>query len=125
MNSTKKAKEIIQHEVATLEPRFDITRQDKTTRMYFSPKEGRTSKIAIGDREGTHKPSKIDNDNHVNMEEPGTISQHVLICIGLNLNGIAEDRIMADLQRTIEEQARTRANHHCKKNKKERAGTGR
>ena len=121
MNSTKKAKEIIQHEVATLEPRFDITRQDKTTQTYFSPKEGRTSKIAIGDREGTHKSSKIDNDN---LEEPGTISQHVLICIGLNLNGTAED-LMADLQRTVEEQARTRANHHCKKNKKERAGTGR
>ena len=91
MNSTKKAKEIIQYEVATLEPRFDITRQDKTTRTYFSPKEGRTSKIAIGDREGTHKPSKIDNDNHVNMEEPSTISQHVRICIGLNLNGTTED----------------------------------
>jgi len=91
MNSTKKTKEIIQHEVATLEPRFDITRQDKTTRTYFSPNEGRTSKIAIGDREGTHKPSKIDNGNHVNMEEPGTISQHVLIYIGLNLNGTTED----------------------------------
>ena len=125
MNSTKKAKEIIQHEVATLEPRFDITRQDKTTRTYFSPKERHTSKIAIGDREGTHKSSKIDNDNHVNMEEPGTISQHVLICIGLNLNGTVEDWIMVDLQRTVEEQAGTRANHHCKKNKKERASTRR
>ena len=54
------------------------------------------------------------------MEEPGTTSQHVLICTGLSHDGTAEDGTMADLQRTVEEQAGPRANHHCKESKKDR-----
>jgi len=42
-------------------------------------------------------------------KELGTSSQHVLICTGLSHDGTAEDRTMADLQRTIEEQTRPRA----------------
>jgi len=52
------------------------------------------------------------------MEEPGTSSRHVLICTGLSHNGTTEDKTMADLQRTIEEQTGPRANHHCKESKK-------
>jgi len=76
--------------------------------------------IAIDGSGGTHKSSKIDSDNRINMEEPGTTSQHMLICTGLSHDGTAEDRTMADLQRTIEEQAGSRSNHHCKESKKDR-----
>ena len=51
-------------------------------------------------------------------KELGTSSQHVLICTGLSHNGTTEDKTMADLQRTIEEQTGPRANHHCKESKK-------
>ena len=53
-------------------------------------------------------------------KELGTSSQHMLICTGLSYDGTAEDRTMADLQRTVEEQAGPRANYHYKESKKDR-----
>ena len=133
MNSIKKAKEIIlewqqrtqwNSRLQPSAPRFDIAKQVNNPDVLLS--KGKTHiQIAIDGRGNTHKSSKIDNDNRANLKEPDITSQHVLICIGLSHDSTAEDRTMADLQRTVEEQAETRANHHCKKNKKERACTGR